>query len=81
MNFDDQLRRFFGTCDLDTLTPAALAGGIEHMRGDNGAPLGHGSMLLREFSRTPKISDRQVIEKMVHPTRFELVTPAFGGLE
>jgi hypothetical protein len=36
MNFDDQLRRFFGTCDLDTLTPAALAGGIEHMRVDFG---------------------------------------------
>lgn len=32
MDFDDQLRRFFGTADLDTLTPAALAGGIEHMR-------------------------------------------------
>ncbi len=32
MDFDDQLRRFFGTDDLDTLTPAALAGGVEHMR-------------------------------------------------
>jgi hypothetical protein len=32
MDFDDQLRRFFGTDDLATLTPAALAGGIEHMR-------------------------------------------------
>jgi hypothetical protein len=32
MNFDDQIRRFFGTADLDTLTPAALAGGIDHLR-------------------------------------------------
>ena len=32
MDFDDQLRRFFGTDDLATLTPAALAGGIEHLR-------------------------------------------------
>ncbi|KUR73988.1 hypothetical protein [Novosphingobium sp. Fuku2-ISO-50] len=32
MDFNDQLRRFFGTDDLDTLTPAALAGGAEHMR-------------------------------------------------
>jgi hypothetical protein len=32
MDFDDQLSRFFGTDDLDTLTPAALAGGVEHMR-------------------------------------------------
>jgi hypothetical protein len=32
MDFNDQLRRYFGTDDLDTLTPAALDGGIEHMR-------------------------------------------------
>jgi len=32
MDLDDQFRRFFGTADLDTLTPAAMAGGIEHMR-------------------------------------------------
>jgi len=32
MDLDDQFRRFFGTSDLDTLTPAAMAGGIEHMR-------------------------------------------------
>lgn len=32
MDFDDQLRRFFGTEDLDTLTPDALAGGVVHMR-------------------------------------------------
>lgn len=32
MDFDDQLRRFFGTDNLNTLTLAALAGGVEHMR-------------------------------------------------
>ncbi len=32
MDLDDQFRRFFGTCDIDSLTPAALAGGIDHMR-------------------------------------------------
>jgi hypothetical protein len=32
MDFDDQLRRFFGTDDLGTLTSSALAGGVEHMR-------------------------------------------------
>lgn len=31
MDFDDQLRRFFGTDELDSLTPAALAGGVEQM--------------------------------------------------
>jgi hypothetical protein len=32
MNFDDQLHRFFGTDDPATLTPAALASGIERMQ-------------------------------------------------
>jgi hypothetical protein len=31
MDFDDQMRRFFGTDDPDQLTPAAMAGGIERM--------------------------------------------------
>jgi hypothetical protein len=31
MNFDDQMRRYFGTADLTALTPAALEAGIEHM--------------------------------------------------
>jgi len=31
MDLDDQLRRYFGTDDLDTLTPAVLASGIEQM--------------------------------------------------
>jgi len=32
MDLDDQFRRFFGTSDIATLTPAALAGGIEQMQ-------------------------------------------------
>lgn len=31
MDFDDQMRRYFGTADLTTLTPATLEAGIEHM--------------------------------------------------
>ena len=36
MNFNDQLRRYFGTTDLATLRPEALEAGIEHMLVDLG---------------------------------------------
>jgi hypothetical protein len=36
MNFDDQLRRYFGTADLAAVAPAALEAGIERMRVDLG---------------------------------------------
>jgi hypothetical protein len=36
MNFDDQLRRYFGTADLAGVTPAALGSGIERMKVDLG---------------------------------------------
>jgi len=36
MNFDDQLRRYFGTADLAAVPPAALAAGIERMQVDLG---------------------------------------------
>jgi hypothetical protein len=36
MNFDDQLRRYFGTSELEALTPATLASGIERMKVDLG---------------------------------------------
>lgn len=36
MDLDDQLRRYFGTADLATVPPQALAAGIEHMRVDLG---------------------------------------------
>ncbi|MCP5397313.1 MAG: hypothetical protein H6918_11395 [Sphingomonadaceae bacterium] len=36
MEFDDQLRRFFGTDDLASLSPAGLAAGIEKLQVDFG---------------------------------------------
>jgi hypothetical protein len=36
MEFDDQLRRYFGTGDIGSIAPAALAAGIERMRVDLG---------------------------------------------
>ena len=36
MNFDDQVRRYFGTSDLASVPPEALAAGIEHMQVDLG---------------------------------------------
>lgn len=36
MEFDDQMRRYFGTEDIAAATPAALEAGIEHMLVDFG---------------------------------------------
>lgn len=36
MDFDDQLRRYFGTPDMAAITPAALEAGIERMAVDLG---------------------------------------------
>lgn len=36
MEFDDQLRRYFGTADLSSVPPPALAAGIERMQVDLG---------------------------------------------
>jgi hypothetical protein len=36
MNFDDQIRRYFGATDLAAVPPAALEAGIEHMQVDLG---------------------------------------------
>jgi hypothetical protein len=36
MDFDDQLRRYFGTADLAIVAPEALAAGIEHIQVDLG---------------------------------------------
>lgn len=36
MDFDDQLRRYFGTDELSTLPPEAVAAGLERMRVDFG---------------------------------------------
>jgi len=36
MDFDDQLRRYFGTADLAAIPPAALVAGTERMQVDFG---------------------------------------------
>jgi hypothetical protein len=36
MNFDDQIRRYFGTPNLAAVPPEALNAGIEHMEVDLG---------------------------------------------
>jgi len=36
MDFDDQIRRYFGTSNLAAVTPEALDAGIERMRVDLG---------------------------------------------
>jgi hypothetical protein len=36
MNFEDQLRRYFGTTDISAIAPAALDAGLERMRVDFG---------------------------------------------
>lgn len=36
MDFDDQLRRYFGSADLAAIPPSALAAGTERMRVDLG---------------------------------------------
>ncbi len=36
MDFDDQLRRYFGTADIAALNPEALAAGTERMQVDFG---------------------------------------------
>lgn len=36
MNLDDQIRRYFGTSDMESVPPAALDAGIERMKVDLG---------------------------------------------
>ncbi|MEE4450066.1 hypothetical protein [Novosphingobium resinovorum] len=36
MDFDDQLRRYFATEDLSTVTPAGIEAGVERMKVDFG---------------------------------------------
>jgi hypothetical protein len=42
MDFDDQLRRYFGTADLAAVHPEALAAGTERMRVDLGLETNRG---------------------------------------
>lgn len=43
MDFDDQLRRYFGAGDLDAISPAALEAGIERMKVDLGLETDRGN--------------------------------------
>jgi hypothetical protein len=36
LDFDDQLRRYFGTSELPSIAPGALAAGVERMKVDLG---------------------------------------------
>lgn len=36
MNFDDQIRRYFGASNIEAVPPAALNAGIEHIKVDLG---------------------------------------------
>lgn len=42
MNFDDQLHRYFGVRDLGTLSPDAIAAGVERMLVDFGLEMDRG---------------------------------------
>ncbi len=42
MDFDDQLRRYFGTADLGAIPPEARAAGTERMRVDFGLEMNPG---------------------------------------
>jgi len=45
MEFDDQMRRFFGTDDLGVVSPAALASGVERMQVEFGLETDKGRKL------------------------------------
>ncbi|HEX7741233.1 MAG TPA: hypothetical protein VF442_02175 [Sphingobium sp.] len=36
MDFDDQIRRYFGSAELEGIPPAAIAAGVDRMRVDFG---------------------------------------------
>jgi hypothetical protein len=60
MDFDDQMRRYFGTAELAAVTPEALAAGIERMRVDLGLEKDRGRRfalwaLLHMFGAAPDL--------------------------
>jgi hypothetical protein len=60
MDLDDQLRRYFATDDLATISPDALAAGIERMRVDLGMEKDRGRRfalwsLLHLFGSAPDL--------------------------
>ena len=60
MEFDDQLRRYFGTTELAAIPPQALAAGIERMQVDLGLEQDRGRRfalwaLLHMFGAAPDL--------------------------
>jgi hypothetical protein len=60
MNFEDQIRRYFGTSNLAEVPPEALAAGIEHMQVDLGLTKDRGERfalwaLLHMFGSAPDL--------------------------
>lgn len=60
MEFDDQLRRYFGTAELASIPPQALAAGIERMQVDLGLEKDSGRRfalwaLLHMFGAAPDL--------------------------
>ncbi|GAA3890997.1 hypothetical protein GCM10022276_07640 [Sphingomonas limnosediminicola] len=61
MNFDDQIRRYFGTSDLGAVAPAALDSGIERMLVDLGLTKDRGERfalwaLLHTLGASPELN-------------------------
>jgi hypothetical protein len=60
VNFDDQIRRYFGTSDLGAVAPAALDSGIERMLVDLGLTKDRGERfalwaLLHTLDASPEL--------------------------
>jgi hypothetical protein len=86
MNFDDQIRRYFGTSDLAAVPPEALAAGIEHMKVDLGLTKDRGERfalwaLLQTLGSAPDLdvvfeseADREAARNFM-----DLIQGASGG--
>ena len=77
MNFDDQIRRYFGSSNLAAVAPDALDAGIEHMKVDLGLTKDRGERfalwaLLHTLGSAPDLdvvfesdTDRQAARKFM----------------
>ena len=77
MEFDDQMRRFFGTDDLGAVSPAALASGVERIQVEFGLETDKGRKfamwsLLYMLGSAP---DLDVAFKDERDRAFEVVSP------
>jgi len=86
MNFDDQIRRYFGIANLAEVSPEALATGIEHMKVDLGLTKDRGDRfalwaLLHTLGSAPDLdvvfkseADREAARNFM-----DLIQGAVGG--